>query len=77
MLTRTALFTGGLVMVSLIFGTTLRSDWETVGLQMIYAALYSALMATAHLNRLSVDAWWARTRSHSLPVSSKSPAPAP
>ncbi|WNG25935.1 DoxX family membrane protein [Cystobacter fuscus] len=77
LLTRIALFTGGLVMVSLIFGTTLRSDWETVGLQMIYAALYSALMGTAHLNRLSVDAWWARSRNRSAPVSPGSPAPAP
>ncbi|WNG48129.1 DoxX family membrane protein [Archangium minus] len=70
LLTRAALFAGGLVMVSLIFGTALRSDWETLGLQMIYAALYSALMATAHVNRLSLDAWWARTRSHSRAVSS-------
>ncbi|ATB38289.1 hypothetical protein CYFUS_003723 [Cystobacter fuscus] len=77
LLTRTALFTGGLLMVSLIFGTTLRSDWETAGLQMIYAALYAALMATAHLNHVSVDAWWARTRSRSAPVSSSSPAPVP
>ncbi|WP_233262298.1 DoxX family membrane protein [Vitiosangium sp. GDMCC 1.1324] len=78
LLTRTALFTGGLLMVSLIFGTALRSDWETVGLQMIYAALYSALMATAHFNRLSVDAWWARARGSSpAPKPTTSPAPVP
>lgn len=77
LLTRAALFTGGLVMASLIFGTALRSDWETLGLQMIYAALYSALMATAHLNRISLDAWRARTRSHPVPASSRSPAPVP
>ncbi|MCY1078293.1 DoxX family membrane protein [Archangium lansingense] len=74
LLTRTALFAGGLLMVALIFGTTLRSDWETVGLQMIYAALYSALMATAHFNRLSVDAWWAKNRSHPVSDSAQRPA---
>ncbi|QRK07157.1 DoxX family membrane protein [Archangium violaceum] len=77
LLTRAALFTGGLVMVSLVFGTALRSDWETLGLQMIYAALYSALMATAHLNRLSLDARWARTRNQPVPASSRNPAPVP
>ncbi|WP_257447555.1 DoxX family protein [Archangium lipolyticum] len=69
LLTRTALFAGGLVMVSLIFGTALRSDWETLGLQMIYATLYSLLLATASFNGLSLDAWRLKARSH--------PAPAP
>lgn len=74
LLTRSALFVGGLVMVSLIFGTALRSDWETLGLQMIYAALYAALLGTAHLNRLSVDAWLGRERAVSSPASTRSPA---
>ncbi len=77
LLTRAALFTGGLVMVSLIFGTALRSDWETLGLQMIYAALYSLLMAAAHFNTLSVDAWWTGTRSHLAPAPERSPATTP
>ena len=38
--TRWALVAGGLMMTALVFGTALRSDWETVGIQMIYAAIY-------------------------------------
>lgn len=77
LMTRAALFTGGLVMVSLIFGTALRSDWETLGLQMIYAALYSLLMAAAHFNALSVDAWLFETRSHPAPTPARGPATNP
>lgn len=77
LLTRAALFTGGLVMVSLIFGTALRGDWETLGLQMVYAALYALLMAAARFNALSVDAWWSETRSHPAPASARSPATNP
>ncbi|WPB79621.1 DoxX family membrane protein [Archangium violaceum] len=77
LLTRSALFAGGLLMVSLIFGTALRSDWETLGLQMIYAALYAALMASARFNALSVDAWWAAARRHKVPASTRSPVAAP
>src|SRR6516162_4951106 len=36
LLTKCALFAGSLLMSILIFGTCLRSDWATVGVQMIY-----------------------------------------
>jgi thiosulfate dehydrogenase (quinone) large subunit len=35
--TRWALTLGGLMMTALVFGTAMRSDWNTVGVQMIYA----------------------------------------
>lgn len=77
LLTRAALFTGGLVMVSLIFGTALRGDWETLGLQMVYAAFYSALMAAARFNALSLDAWRSEDRKHPAPTPTRSPATNP
>jgi len=42
--TRWALIIAQLLIAALIFGTSLRSDWATVGIQMIYAiVLYLAL----------------------------------
>jgi len=32
-------------MAALVFGTALRQDWGTLGTQMIYVGLYSALLA--------------------------------
>jgi thiosulfate dehydrogenase [quinone] large subunit len=44
LLTRWALATAGLLVAALIFGTSMRSDWVTVSIQMIYAiAIYLAL----------------------------------
>src|SRR6266496_3867562 len=34
--TRLALVGGGLLIIALVFGTALRSDWDTLGIQMIY-----------------------------------------
>ncbi|MBJ6765860.1 DoxX family membrane protein [Myxococcaceae bacterium JPH2] len=53
--TRPALAAGGLLMMALVFGTALRSEWETLGVQMIYVALYAALLGTARFGRFSVD----------------------
>jgi thiosulfate dehydrogenase (quinone) large subunit len=54
--TRLALFLGALTMVALVFGTALRSDWDTLGIQMLYALLYAALIATRTYNAYSLDA---------------------
>jgi thiosulfate dehydrogenase (quinone) large subunit len=54
--TRAALIGGALTMLVLTFGTALRQDWQVAGLQLIYAAVYAALLA-AHPNDLySLDA---------------------
>lgn len=58
--TRWALAIGGLAMASLIFGTALRSDWNTVGIQMLYAAIYAALLATREYDVYSADAFFKR-----------------
>jgi thiosulfate dehydrogenase (quinone) large subunit len=53
--TRWTLVTASLLMSILIFGTSLRSDWGIVGVQMIYAiAFFIALFFLEH-NQYSVD----------------------
>ena len=42
--TRWALFLGALTMAALVFGTGLRSDWNTLAIQMLYALIYAALI---------------------------------
>ncbi|EAU64673.1 hypothetical protein STIAU_6330 [Stigmatella aurantiaca DW4/3-1] len=67
--TRAALLAGGVLMAVLVFGTALRSQWDTLGLQMIYVALYSALLGTLRFNTLSVDGWRARGSTAGAPHS--------
>jgi thiosulfate dehydrogenase [quinone] large subunit len=54
--TRWALTLGSLLMTALIFGTALRSDWATVGIQMIYAIIYYLLTVNQADNYFSLDA---------------------
>jgi thiosulfate dehydrogenase [quinone] large subunit len=58
--TRLAVILGSLVMAALVFGTALRSDWNTIGLQLIYAALYYLLLVKVADNAYSVDALFVR-----------------
>jgi thiosulfate dehydrogenase (quinone) large subunit len=43
--TRGALVAGGVLIVALVVGTALRSDWETLSSQMLYAIIYYLLLA--------------------------------
>lgn len=54
--TRVALILGALLMLVLTFGVSLLQDWQVAGLQLIYAAVYAALLAFLHANRFSLDA---------------------
>jgi thiosulfate dehydrogenase (quinone) large subunit len=54
--TRWALTLGGLLIAALIFGTALRNDWTTVGIQMIYAITYYLLLLNRADNAFSLDA---------------------
>ncbi len=54
--TRWALTLGGLLITVLVFGTAMRSDWTTVGVQMIYAITYYLLLVNRSENRFSLDA---------------------
>jgi len=53
--TRWALTLGGLMIAALVFGTAMRSDWNTVGVQMIYAITYYLLLVNRSSNRFSLD----------------------
>lgn len=63
LLTRWALVMGGLLMTALVFGTALRSDWTTVGIQMIYAITYYLLLVNLADDCFSVDTLLRRLRS--------------
>lgn len=53
--TRWALTLGGLLIAALVFGTGMRSDWITVGTQLIYAIIYYFLLRNRDDNYFSVD----------------------
>jgi len=53
--TRWALALGGLMIAVLVFGTAMRSDWNTVGVQMIYAITYYLLLVNRSSDRFSLD----------------------
>jgi thiosulfate dehydrogenase (quinone) large subunit len=53
--TRFALIAASLTIMALTFGSTLRQDWESAGLQLIYAAIYAALLAFRRDNAYSLD----------------------
>jgi thiosulfate dehydrogenase [quinone] large subunit len=55
LLTRLALAAGGLLMSALVFGTALRSDWTTLGIQMVYAVVYFLLLAFRVDDRFGLD----------------------
>lgn len=54
--TRLALLLGALTMAALVFGTALRSDWNTLAIQMLYALIYAVLISTREYNQYSLDA---------------------
>lgn len=56
--TRFALCAGALLILVLTFGSTLHQDWDVAGLQLIYAAVYAALLAFRDNNAFSVDNVW-------------------
>lgn len=53
--TRWALTLGALLITALVFGTAMRSDWNTVGVQMIYSITYYLLLVHRSSNRFSLD----------------------
>jgi thiosulfate dehydrogenase [quinone] large subunit len=54
LLTRWALIGGALLMLVLMFGVTLRQDWATAGMQLIYCFLFALLLFL----RAEYDAGW-------------------
>jgi thiosulfate dehydrogenase [quinone] large subunit len=54
--TRVALIVGSATMAAPIFGTALRSGWNTLAIQLLYAVIYAALLAARGYNAYSLDA---------------------
>jgi thiosulfate dehydrogenase [quinone] large subunit len=53
--TRWALIAGALLMMALIFGTGLRSEWNLLFLQMFYSFLYFVLLMCRQYDSFSID----------------------
>jgi thiosulfate dehydrogenase (quinone) large subunit len=53
---RAALVAGALMIAALVFGTALLQRWDTLTQQMVYALIYSTLIATRSWDRWSLDA---------------------
>ncbi|MFY9938796.1 MAG: DoxX family protein [Silvibacterium sp.] len=53
--TKRALISGSVLMLVLTFGSTLRQDWPTVGIQLMYSLVYSLLLAGTAVNYYSID----------------------
>ena len=59
--TRWALAVGALFIAALVFGTALRSDFQTLTFQMVYALLFFFLLIYRPVyNQFSLDASWVR-----------------
>jgi thiosulfate dehydrogenase (quinone) large subunit len=58
--TKWSLLAGSLLMALLIFGTALRSDWATPGVQMVYAIVYYLVLSHLRRNELPLDAFFFR-----------------
>ncbi|AOP32475.1 hypothetical protein A0128_00405 [Leptospira tipperaryensis] len=55
-----ALLSGGLLMIALISGKCLQSDWHTVGVQMIYVFFYFFLLKDLGFDQFNLDTWLGR-----------------
>jgi thiosulfate dehydrogenase (quinone) large subunit len=53
--TQRALISGSVLMLVLTFGSTLRQDWPTVGIQLTYSLVYSFLLAGIRFDSYSID----------------------
>ncbi|AKQ63605.1 hypothetical protein A176_000517 [Myxococcus hansupus] len=54
---RSVLVSGALLMLVLIGGACSAQNWSAASIQMIYLGFCVVLLATVHLDHLSVDAW--------------------
>ena len=67
--TRTSLLSGGLLMTLLVAGTAFKSDWSTLGIQMLYVLCYYHLICHARFDDWGIDAM---TRSRTAALSGDS-----
>lgn len=62
--TRLTLVAGGLLIAVLSYGSGLIQDWNALGTQLLYAAVYALLLAFCHYNTISLDTLLERCRQH-------------
>jgi thiosulfate dehydrogenase [quinone] large subunit len=62
--TRGALVAGGLLVAALVFGTALRSDSETLSIQMLYAVIYYLLLAGRAYDYFALDTVCMKRQGH-------------
>ena len=55
--TRCTLTVAFLLLAALVFGSSVRQDWTTVGVQLVYALAYFALLTLVDRDELGVDGW--------------------
>jgi len=53
--TRRALQAGSILMMVLMFGSSLREDWSTVGIQLTYSVVYCILIAGVSFDAFGID----------------------
>jgi len=53
--TRRALQAGSILMLVLMFGSSLREDWSTVGIQLTYSVIYCILIAGVRFDGFGID----------------------
>ena len=53
--TRRALQAGSILMLVLMFGSSLREDWSTVGIQLTYSVIYCVLIAGVRFDGFGID----------------------
>ncbi len=63
--TRWTLIAGGLWMVALVFGTTVREEYPAVAIQLLYALLFFVLQVWEPSNRISLDTLLSERRHES------------
>jgi thiosulfate dehydrogenase [quinone] large subunit len=56
--TQLAIVSGFALLMLLLIGKSIKQDWMTVGLQMIYVGFYAVLEALLGYNRISIDFFW-------------------
>jgi len=55
--TAEALTLAFLLLAALVFGSSMRQDWSTVGVQLVYALAYFVLLTSVDRDALGVDGW--------------------
>ena len=64
LLTRASAVAGALLMAVLVFRSSLKQDWNIVGIQMIYALIYFFILFYMNYNKYSIDSLIWRNKKH-------------